>query len=163
MNLKIKHITQEHWPAVAAIYQKGMATGMATFETSTPNWNTWNNNHLKICRYGAWSNNELLGWIALSPVSKRPVYKGVAEVSVYVDPQYMRQGIGSILFDLIIEESENEGYWTLQSGIFPENHASIALHQNKGFRVIGYREKIGQLHGKWYSNVLMERRSKTVI
>ena len=160
MNLQIKHITQEHWSAVATIYQKGMATGFATFETTMPTWSAWNKNHLNICRYGAWSNDELLGWIALSPVSKRAVYKGVAEVSIYIDPQYARQGIGSQLFDLVIRESENEGYWTLQSGIFPENLASIALHENKGFRIIGYRERIAQRHGKWYNNVLMERRSK---
>ena len=160
MNLTLKHITQEHWPSVALIYQKGMATGMATFETEIPSWATWNNNHLNICRYGAWSKDKLLGWVALSSVSQRLVYSGVAEVSIYVDPQYARQGVGSTLFDQVIVESENEGYWTLQSGIFPENKASITLHKNKGFRTIGYREKIAQLHGIWHDNVLMERRSK---
>lgn len=161
MIITVKHITPDHWPLVASIYQKGMATGMATFETEIPSWIIWNNTHLKICRYGAWSDHELLGWVALSPVSQRPVYRGVAEVSIYVDPQFARQGVGSKLFDQIILESEKAGLWTLQSGIFPENQASIALHKNKGFRIIGYREKIAQLHGRWHDNVLMERRTKT--
>ena len=162
MTLIIKHISQNDWPLIAAIYQQGIDTGLATFETHVPSWEKWDSAHLSICRYAAWSNNRLLGWAALSPVSKRSVYRGVAEVSIYIDTEFTRQGVGSKLLDLLITESEKEGYWTLQSGIFPENQASIALHIKKGFRRIGYREKIAQLHGIWHDNVLMERRSKSV-
>ena len=162
MNITVKNINKDHWPLVAAIYQQGIATGMATFETELPIWKVWNKSHLKVCRYGAWTNDVLLGWAALSAVSSRQVYRGVAELSIYVDPKYSGRGIGSKLLDLIITESEKAGYWTLQSGIFPENTASIELHKKYGFRIIGYREKIAQLHGVWHNNVLMERRSKSV-
>ncbi len=162
MNITIKNINKSHWPLVAAIYQQGIATGMATFETEVPIWKDWNKSHLKVCRYGAWTNDVLLGWAALSAVSSRQVYRGVAELSIYVDPKYSGRGIGSKLLNLIITESEKAGYWTLQSGIFPENTTSIELHKKYGFRIIGYREKIAQLHGVWHNNVLMERRSKSV-
>lgn len=162
MNITIKNININHWPLVAAIYQQGIATGMATFETEVPIWKVWNKSHLKVCRYGAWTNDVLLGWAALSAVSSRQVYRGVAELSIYVDPKYSGRGIGSKLLNLIITESEKAGYWTLQSSIFPENTASIELHKKYGFRIIGYREKIAQLHGVWHNNILMERRSKSV-
>lgn len=158
----IKHITEKDWPLVATIYEQGIATGIATFETDVPSWEKWDATHLPRLRYAAWSENQLLGWAALAPVSNRPVYRGVAEVSIYIDSHYMRQGVGSKLLDLIIIESEKEGYWTLQSGIFPENKASISLHTKMGFRIIGYREKIAQRHERWHDNILMERRSKKV-
>ena len=133
---------------------------MATFETEVPSWADWNAAHLQLGRFGAWYKEQLIGWIALSPVSKRHAYRGVAEVSVYIDQEFARKGVGSRLMDLLITESEKAGLWTLQSGIFPENLASINIHKKKGFRIIGYREKIAQRHGVWYDNVLMERRSK---
>ncbi len=162
MSIEIKHITAEDWSNVSSIYKDGIATGVATFETEVPSWDQWNASHLKMCRLAAWIANQLVGWAALSPVSSRCVYGGVAEVSVYVHTRFQGKGIGSKLLEHLITESEQESIWTLQSGIFPQNIASINLHKKLGFRTIGYRERIGKLGDTWYNNVLMERRSKTV-
>lgn len=162
MSIEIKHITAKDWPEIADIYQQGIETGVATFETEIPSWEQWNNAHLSTCRLAAWVYDQLVGWAALSPVSSRCVYGGVAEVSVYIDTHNRGKGLGSKLLEHLITESEQEGIWTLQSGIFPQNIASINLHKKQGFRTIGYREKVGKLKGVWYDNVLMERRSKTI-
>ena len=149
-----------HWNAVADIYKQGIATGMATFEKDIPSWDAWNANHIEKCRSVALIGKNIIGWAALSTVSSRCVYGGVGEVSVYVGTANRGKGVGELLLRNLIDQSEKLGYWTLQSGIFPENKKSIELHQKAGFRIIGYREKIGQLDGVWKDNILMERRSK---
>jgi L-amino acid N-acyltransferase YncA len=150
--------------AVRSIYREGIATGHATFETDAPEWEAWNGSHLRDCRLVAKEKEEgrVVGWAALSPVSGRCVYAGVAEVSVYVAASARDKGIGKALLRALIEESERHGIWTLQAGIFPENEASIALHRACGFREVGRRERIGQMNGAWRDVVLMERRSRTV-
>jgi L-amino acid N-acyltransferase YncA len=160
--VEIKPIQENDYPALAEIYLQGIATGHATFQTEAPNWNVWDNSHLLFCRLAAFDNDEMLGWAALSPVSSRCVYGGVAEVSIYVASNAREKGVGKLLFAQLIIESEENGLWTLQSGIFPENNASIKLHKDMGFRQIGYREKIGNMEGVWRDNVIMERRSKIV-
>ena len=162
MDIEIKHIKAKDWEAIAKIYKRGIETGIATFETEIPAWSTWDSSHFKTCRFVAWLNNTIIGWAALSPVSDRCVYGGVAEVSVYVDTKYNGEGIGTQLLKHLIAESENEKIWTLQSGIFRENQASIKLHKKLGFREIGFREKIGKRNGIWYDNIILERRSKTI-
>ena len=158
----ISPMNQDHWPEVARIYQEGLDTGIATFETRVPSWEDWDRTHLQTCRLVALTCGVVSGWAALSPVSSRCVYGGVAEVSVYIGSEHRRSGMGRALLGRLIRESENEGFWTLQSGIFPENLASIALHQRMGFRRIGVRERIGKKDGVWKDNVLMERRSAIV-
>jgi L-amino acid N-acyltransferase YncA len=160
--MEIKPIQETNCPAIAEIYLQGIATGHATFQTEAPEWSVWDKSHLSFCRLGAFENGEMLGWAALSPVSSRSVYEGVAEVSIYVVSNARGKGIGKKLFAQLIKESEENGLWTLQSGIFPENIASIKLHEDMGFRKIGYREKIGNMNGVWRDNVIMERRSKIV-
>jgi len=162
LNFEILHIKSEDWEAVSKIYKLGLETGIATFETEIPSWSKWDKSHLKKCRLAAWLDNQIVGWAALSMVSDRCVYRGVAEVSVYVDTNYNGKGIGTKLLQSLIAESENEGFWTLQSGIFLENEASIQMHKKLGFREIGYREKIGKKDGFWVDNVILERRSKTI-
>jgi L-amino acid N-acyltransferase YncA len=160
--VEIKPIEETDYPAIAEIYLQGIATGHATFQTEAPEWDAWNKSHLSFCRLAAFENKEMLGWAVLSPVSSRCVYGGVAEVSIYVASSARGKGIGKMLFAQLIKESEENGLWTLQSGIFPENIASIKLHEDMGFRKIGYREKIGKMNGVWWDNLIMERRSKTV-
>ncbi|WP_281542105.1 GNAT family N-acetyltransferase [Maribacter aestuarii] len=152
----------EDWDSVSKIYEEGIATGFATFETSIPTYESWDNAHLKTCRLVAERNGEVLGWAALSPVSSRCVYGGVAEVSVYVGQNNRGLGLGELLMNRLISKSEADGLWTLQSGIFPENEGSIKLHKKVGFRCIGKRERVGKLAGEWKDNVLFERRSTTV-
>ncbi len=159
---RVLPMTSGHWPEVARIYREGLETGIATFETSVPSWEDWDKGHLDICRYVALNGEEVSGWAALSRVSSRCVYGGVAEVSLYVGSRFRGQGVGLALLERLIVDSENEGYWTLQSGIFPENRASIALHEKAGFRKIGIRERIGKRDGEWKDNLLMERRSQRV-
>ena len=150
------------WPQVARIYAEGIATGLATFETRVTAWPAWDNAHLLTGRLVAVQGDGLFGWAALSPVSSRCVYGGVGEVSIYIGKESRGNGLGLLLLQALIRESEAHGIWTLQSGIFPENTASIKLHEKGGFRRIGYRERIGCLHGVWRDNILFERRSKTV-
>ncbi len=158
--LQIDQMNAADWPMVAQIYKEGIETGIATFEQNIPYWEQWDQNHIKSCRLVARYDGHILGWAALSPVSSRCVYGGVAEVSVYVANNARGKKIGEQLLSELIAESEKQGYWTLQSGIFPENTASIGLHRKCGFRKIGYRERIGQLNGVWKDNILMEKRSE---
>jgi len=158
----LREMQRTDWDSVASIYAEGIATGFATFETRIPTYKAWDKVHLKTCRIVVADNNTILGWAALSPVSSRCVYGGVAEVSVYVAKNHFRKGVGKMLMQKLITESEKEGYWTLQAGIFPENEGSIALHKKVGFRYIGKRERVGKLEGIWKDNLLFERRSDTV-
>jgi L-amino acid N-acyltransferase YncA len=168
-----------HWPAVQKIYGEGIATGNATFETEAPDWEKWDNGHRKDCRLVALETFDpkdtyedlvtiglqglsVLGWAALSPVSARPVYRGVAEVSVYVAAATRGRGVGKTLLQTLVQESEVNGIWTLQAGIFPENKASIALHQSCGFRKVGARHRIGKLGDTWRDVLLLERRNPGV-
>jgi L-amino acid N-acyltransferase YncA len=160
--MNIIHIQEEHYTEIANIYLQGIATGNATFQTTAPTWKSWDESHLQPCRLEAFINNEMVGWAALSPVSSRCIYAGVAEVSIYIASNYFGKGIGFQLLHQLILDSEQNGLWTLQSGIFPENIGSIKLHEKCGFRQIGYREKIGQMNGVWRDNIIMERRSKIV-
>ncbi len=147
------------WEVVKSIYQKGIDTGIATFQLKVPEWEYWHQSHLETCRLVITENDEIKGWAALSPTSKREVYKGVCEVSIYIDPLVSGKGFGTFLFEELIKESEQQGIWTLQSKIFPQNTASLILHKKMGFREVGVREKIGQRNAVWYDNVLLERRS----
>lgn len=160
--MKIRAMRPEDWPAVSEIYAEGIHTGIATLETTVPSYQSWDANHLGACRFVAIKDNSLLGWVALSPVSGRCVYGGVAEVSIYIGQKSRGTGVGQQLLKHLIEQSEKEGFWTLQSGIFPENLASIKLHEKMGFRCIGKRERIAKLHNKWKDNILFERRSPVV-
>jgi L-amino acid N-acyltransferase YncA len=157
--LHIDPMQPTDWDAVREIYLEGIATGNATFETDVPDWKEWDANHLPGCRLIAREGELVVGWAALSPVSRRAVYKGVAEVSVYVAESAQGRGIGQALLERLVEASEHEGIWTLQAGIFPENAASTELHKKCGFREVGRRERIGKMNGKWRDVVLMERRS----
>jgi L-amino acid N-acyltransferase YncA len=162
LNVEIISLLPEHWDAVREIFLQGVSTNFATFETQAPTWEAWDRGHLSNLRSVLLQDGQLAGWVALSPVSGRCVYAGVTEVSLYVHEDFRVKGIGTLLLQRLIDESEQAGIWTLQSGIFPENAASIALHEKLGFRKVGYREKIGKLHGVWRDTILMERRSKLV-
>ncbi|HEY2012169.1 MAG TPA: GNAT family N-acetyltransferase [Bryobacteraceae bacterium] len=155
-------MTSADWPAVRQIYIEGIASVEATFEKQAPDWEAWDAKHLPCCRLLARAEDDILGWAALSAVSSRPVYRGVAEVSVYVAARARERGVGSVLLNALVEASEENGIWTLQASIFPENRASIALHTRAGFHVVGTRERIGCQDGRWRDTVLMERRSATV-
>jgi phosphinothricin acetyltransferase len=155
-------MTESDWPQVRAIYLAGIRTGQATFETEVPPWEVWDAAHLRDGRLVARSGEEVLGWAVLSSVSARRVYAGVAELSVYVGESSRGQGVGRRLLAALIARSEQMGIWTLQAGVFPENEASLALHEKAGFRTVGRRERIGKLHGRWRDVVLLERRSKIV-
>ncbi|BFP40692.1 GNAT family N-acetyltransferase [Flavobacteriaceae bacterium GF1] len=159
----IREMTQSDWSDVARIYNEGIATGYATFETNVPQYGDWDKAHIKLCRLIAEEDGSIQGWAALSPVSSRCVYGGVAEISIYIGENARGKGVGKVLLARLIAESEQAGYWTLQSGIFPENKASIKLHERLGFRFLGKRESIGKTNdGIWKDNLLFERRSKKV-
>lgn len=162
MELQFRTMYAEDWPAVERIYFQGIETGDATFQTESPTWKEWDHGHISVCRIVAVANERVVGWAALSPVSERCAYDGVAEVSIYIDNTARGQKVGKRLLERLIAESEKENFWTLQSGIFPENKASIALHLACGFRTVGYRERVGKLNGVWRDTVLMERRSNKV-
>ena len=177
MNFPVIPMPPELWPAVRAIYREGIATGNATFETEVSDWEKWDSSHRKDCRliaiepleHGAERLLEtrrepadVLGWAALAPVSARSVYRGVAEVSVYVAARARGRGVGKALLQALVRESERNGIWTLQAGIFPENAASVALHKSCGFREVGVRLRIGRLGDTWRDVLLLERRSSTV-
>lgn len=155
----IGEMHEGHWEQVRAIYMEGIATGDATFETQEPSWESWDAAHLPFARLVAYACDVVAGWAALSPVSKRAVYAGVAEVSVYVAEKYRGRGIGLALLEALVGASEKAGIWTLQASVFPENTASIALHSACGFRMVGRRERIGKLRGAWRDTLLLERRS----
>jgi len=150
------------WPAVKAIYLEGIATGLATFETEAPTWAHWDQSHLAYGRLIAGKGNEVIGWAALSPVSQRKAYAGVAEVSVYVAASNRGSGVGRALLERLINESETHDIWTLQAVVFPENAATLALHKRFGFLEVGRRERIGKLNGIWRDTILLERRSKII-
>lgn len=157
--IQIRAFSPNDWPEVEKIYLDGISTKNATFETSSPGWAKWDESHLVHSRWVAEANQDVAGWVALSPVSDRCVYGGVAEVSVYIASNYRGQGIGKVLLEKVIESSEENGIWTLNAATFPENEASIQLHVRCGFRKIGIRERIGQLDNVWRDTVIMERRS----
>ncbi len=161
--MEIIPLTPEHYPQVDAIYLEGIATGVATFQTEGKAWEEWDGSHLKECRLAAVEGNALLGWAALSPVSSRCVYAGVAEVGIYVSGKARGRGVGKALLKRLVADSEAQGIWTLQAGVFPENQASLAVHERCGFRIVGRRERIGKMQtGQWRDTILLERRSNTV-
>jgi phosphinothricin acetyltransferase len=161
--MTIQLLTNAHWPAVRTIYEQGIATGNATFETQAPEWEAWDRAHLAHSRLVAVdAAGTVCAWVALTPVSSRCVYGGVAELSVYIAAATRGQGVGRALLQGLITESEAHGIWTLQAGTFAENVASIGLHTQAGFRLVGYRERIGEHHGVWRNTVLLERRSTAV-
>jgi phosphinothricin acetyltransferase len=163
MNYHIEAMNAAHWPQVRAVYLEGIATGQATFETDAPSsWEEWEASHLTHSRLVAVSGEAVAGWAALSSVSKRRVYRGVAEVSVYVGRGRRGEGIGRALLEALVLSSERNGIWTLQAGVFPENAASIAVHRACGFREVGRRERIGEMRGVWRDTLLLERRSEIV-
>lgn len=151
----------DDWPAVRAIYLEGIAGGNATFETEGPPWEQWDAKQLPEPRL-VYRDPEVIGWAALSRVSPRACYAGVCEVSVYVATSAHGRGIGSQLLGALVKESEANGIWTLQASIFPENEASVQLHMRCGFRIMGRRERIAQLHGVWRDTLILERRSSIV-
>ena len=161
-DFNVRAMRSEDWPAVQKIYSEGIATGNATFETETPQWAKWDQGHLQDCRLVAQHNERILGWAALSPVSARRVYSGVAEVSVYVAAEARGRGVGRMLLQSLVEQSERCGLWTLQAGIFPENVPSITLHKSCGFCEVGLRQRLGQRDGIWRDVLLLERRSSRV-
>ena len=158
----IRALTRADWPAVAAVYEEGIATRLATFETAAPGWEEWDAAHLAGHRLVAEEDGEVVGFAALAPCSTRAVYRGVAEESVYVADRARGRGLGRALLERVVAGSERDGIWTLQAGVFPENRASLALHHACGFRTVGLRERIGQLDGAWRDVVLLERRSEEV-
>lgn len=162
MSATIESMTPEHWEMVRRILAEGIATGEATFETEPPGREAWDRTHLPFARLVARSGDDVVGWAALSPVSDRCVYGGVAEVSVYVAEGRRGEGLGSLLLRELVRESERNGIWTLQAGIFPENTGSLELHRRAGFREVGRRERLGKLGGRWRDVVLLERRSDRV-
>ena len=162
MKVRIETLQPSDWPRVAAVYEEGIAGGLATFENSCPSWEEWDAAHLAACRLVARSADQVVGWGALSPVSRRQCYAGVAEVSVYVSASARQQGIGRALLQALIRAAEAEGIWTLQGATFAENVASLRLQEACGFRVIGRRERIAQLRGVWRDTILTERRSASV-
>jgi phosphinothricin acetyltransferase len=162
MSYSIDRMTTQDWEAVRAIYLEGIATGNATFEAEAPAWEQWDTGHLPECRLVARAGDEVLGWVALSRVSGRCVYGGVAEVSVYVGARSRGQGVGRALMEALICASEAEGVWTLQAGVFPENTASLALLERTGFRTVGVRARLGSMNGVWRDVILLERRSRVV-
>jgi L-amino acid N-acyltransferase YncA len=162
MLMNITMLLPSHWEAVKTIYEEGIATGNATFQTTAPSWEEWDAAHSKQPRLVAIENDTLLGWAAITPVSGRCVYAGVGEVSVYVSAAARGKGVGKQLLQALITESEKENFWTLQAGVFPENKASLAIHEACGFRIVGTREKIGKMNGVWRDTVLLEKRSTHV-
>jgi L-amino acid N-acyltransferase YncA len=164
--LTISQMTPADWPAVARIYEAGIAGGNATFEPRAPSFEVWRDAHIDepclVARQS--SESDVLGWAALGPISPRPVYRGVAEVSIYVGPDHAREGVGRALLSALVERSEQAGFWTLVAGIFPENVASVSLHLACGFELAGLRKRVGQMPGSgaWRDVAFYERRSAVV-
>ena len=159
---EIRPLTADHWPAVKAIFEDGIAMGDATFETTAPSWAAWDRDHLPGHRLVAAVGGQVVGWAALAPVSERCAYAGVAEDSVYVAATATGRGVGRALLERLVAGADAAGIWTIQAGIFPENRASLALHRRCGFRTVGVRERLGKLGGRWRDVVLLERRSPVV-
>jgi L-amino acid N-acyltransferase YncA len=168
MNYIIDKMRTSDWPQVRSIYLEGIRTAQSTFETDAPAWEKWDEGHLPFARLVArdgekvCDSERVLGWAALSPVSKRHVYRGVAELTVYVAESARGRGLGRALLEALISESERNGIWTLQASIFPENVASLELHRRCGFREVGRRERIGMMNDLWRDTLLFERRSGVV-
>jgi len=162
VSVTLRPMTAADWPAVRRIYEEGIATRLATFETEAPDWEKWDTSHRPDCRFVAVYDGEVAGWAALSLVSARHVYRGVAEVSIYIAEFAQGKGVGKYLLQSLIQASEEAGIWTLQAALFPENTASKGLHESCGFRVIGRRERIAQLDGEWRDTIILERRSTIV-
>lgn len=163
MNYEIRPMQTGDADKVLEIFQQGINGGNATFDKVAPTWEAWDTKHFNLCRFVLEDeNDQVVGWCALQPVSNRDCFKGVAEVSIYLDGSVQGKGLGTILLKKLILDSEEHDFWTLQAGIFPENKVSIAIHQKQGFRTVGTREKIGEMNGQWRDIVLLERRSKNV-
>ena len=162
VRLAIEPMTPQDSGAVLRIYAQGIEGGQATFETEPPSWDAWDRLHLREPRLVAREEGRVIGWAALSPISDRPVYRGAAEVSVYVAEDRRGTGVGRGLLQALVSRAEDAGYWTLQATVFPENRASLALHRGCGFRVVGRRERIGRHRGVWRDTLLLERRSPQV-
>lgn len=160
MMFAVEEMRAGHWPEARAVYLEGVRTGHATFETAAPEWEEWDASHLPFARLVALAGGRVAGWAALGRVSRREVYAGVAEVSVYVGRDFRGRGLGRALLASLVEASERGGVWTLQASVFPENEASLALHRACGFREVGRRERIGRLGGVWRDTLLLERRSR---
>jgi L-amino acid N-acyltransferase YncA len=161
-SIEIRTLQPGDWPEVAAVYEAGIATRNATFETDVPSWEAWDAAHLDANRLVAIDRGRVVGWAALSPVSDRCCYAGVAQNSVYVAPGFRGLGIGRRLLERLVVDAERSGIWTIETGIFPENEASVALHLRCGFRVVGTRERLGRLDGVWRDVLFLERRSKEI-
>ena len=155
---RIDAMRPEDWPDVREIFRQGIETGLATFETSTPEWAEWDSDRCAVCRLVAREEGRVVGWATLAGVSSRACYRGVAEVSVYVAEGARGRGVGARLLEALVDCSERAGFWTLQAAVFPENAASLSLLEKAGFRVVGVRERIGRLDGVWRDTVLLERR-----
>ena len=160
--MEVRDLRPGDWVEVARIYEEGIAAGNATFETEVPSWEDWDAAHLDEHRFVTERGGRVIGWIALSPVSRRPCYAGVAEISVYVAESARGNGVGTDLLAAVVESAERDGLWMLQTSVFPENEPSLALLSRFGFRTVGTRERIGRLHGVWRDTVLVERRSEVV-
>lgn len=154
-------MTTHDAPSILSIYQDGIATGDATFETEVPSWDTWDSGHVPDHRFVA-QNDRVVGWVAVSPVSGRCVYAGVVECSVYVAESERGHGVGFRLLTTLVESTESAGIWTIQAGIFPENLASVHIHEKAGFRRVGTHEKLGKMNGRWRDVLLLERRSQAI-
>ncbi len=163
MAYQIRAMHKDDWEQVGKIYQQGMDTNLATFETQCPTYDEFDRSHRKECRFVITDGNAIAGWAALAPVSSRSVYRGVAEVSIYIHDFYKGKKAGTQLLNYLSEQSEKDGIWTLQSGIMDDNTASIHLHEKCGFRLVGFRERIGKdRFGLWRNTVLMERRNNLI-
>jgi phosphinothricin acetyltransferase len=158
----VRDLRSQDWPGVAQIYADGIATAAATFETDVPSWAVWDSAHLSTPRLVATIDDGVVAWAAVTPVSARPVYEGVAEISLYVKEPARGQGIGRTLLAEFVRASDDAGIWTLQTSVFPENEASLRLLARGGFRIVGRRQRIGKQHGRWRDTVLLERRSEVI-
>jgi phosphinothricin acetyltransferase len=158
----VEGLRPEHWPEVVRIYAEGIATGDATFETDVPCWRQWDRAHLPAHRFVALREGKVVGWVAVGPVSDRCVYSGVVENSVYVAEGGRGLGVGRLLLEQLVASTEAAGIWTIQTGIFPENEASLRVHERVGFEVVGRRKRLGKLRGVWRDVLLLERRSSVV-
>ncbi|GFZ33862.1 N-acetyltransferase [Clostridium zeae] len=163
MEYKIEEMKPSDWDQVLEIYLEGIRTGLATFQTEAPTWEAWDKGHLKSCRLVLKSDDDIAGWVALSPTSSRACYEGVVEASIYINEKYRGKGLGTILLTEVIKQSEDNGIWSIYCAIIRENTKSIEMHKKCGFREIGIREKIAKMpNGIWHDVVIMERRSKVV-
>ncbi|CAH0180011.1 MULTISPECIES: GNAT family N-acetyltransferase [unclassified Chryseobacterium] len=163
MNYELREMLPNDGARVLEIFRQGVDSGIATFETAIPTVEAWDMEYFNACRWVLENeNNEIVGWCALKLVSKRECYKGVAEVSIYFDTDYQGKGLGSVLLKKMILDSEDHGFWTLQTNIFPENEMSIKFHQKNGFRIVGVRKKIGKLNGEWKDLIMFEKRSEII-